>query len=564
MAGNCIEKLPHKTDTCNSSNGLQTWIEGGKYSGYCFACGTAVPNPYEGKDLPVVRIKSQFEIDAELAVVRNCGFMPLAHRSIPVESWKYFGVRQGVSEYDGVSPNCYFHPYTRDGAVVRYKAKLMTKKVMWWVGAADDEGVDLYNWMKAVKAGGMTLYITEGEEDAIALRHMLIVMQRGTAYENQDIAVVSLPGGIHSAVQAISRHLGDINKIWQKVVLAFDNDEEGRKGAKEVKAKILPNAQIAMLPAKDANACLRNGLMKACRDACVFQSAKPTATSLLSINELIEEALEEVVWGASYPWEGLTELTYGQRKKELIAIGAGTGIGKSLIAHELAAHNFKEHSWKTLGIMMEESPAETVRNVCGKLDSIPYHVPGTEYDRDILRATAQRLNGHYLVWNPDESTGAEETWEKIKSTIREHGEEIDCLMLDNMTTLSEGLGSSERNDFIGKVCKELVDLAMKFDFEAIIFSHLNSPDKNAKPHEAGGRVHENQFTGSRAIMRYAHMMIGFERNKQAVDPNCSIIRLLKNRKYGKTGALKTYYIAESGRLTQRNWDDTMFENRKVG
>lgn len=562
MAGQCIEKLPHLVPTCGSSNGLQTWVENGKYSGYCFGCGTHVPNPYEGKDLPVVRIKTQLEIDAELATVKNCPFMPLAHRSIPIDAWKHFGVRQGVSEYDGVSPNVLFHPYTKGGKVVAYKVKLLTKKVMWWIG--ENDGVDLYNWMKAVKAGGMTLYITEGEEDAIALRTILMTMQKGSAYDGQDIAVVSLPGGIHSAVQAISPHLGDINKIWKKVVLAFDNDPEGRKGAKEVKSKLLPNCEIAMLPAKDANACLRNGLLKATRDACIFQASKPTQTTLLRVSDLIEEALEEVVWGKSYPWDELTELTYGQRKGELIAIGAGVGIGKSLIAHELAAHNYKEHDWKTLAIMMEESPAESLRNVCGKLDSIPYHVPGTEYDRDVLRGTMQSINDHYLIWNPDESTGAEETWEKIKSTIREHGEDIDVLMLDNMTTLSEGLGSSERNDFIGKVCKELVELSMKFDFEVFIFSHLNAPDKSSKPHEAGGRVHENQFTGSRAVMRYAHMMIGFERNKQAVDPNCSLIRLLKNRKYGKTGSLKTHYSTQTGRLAQRRWDDSEYENRKVG
>ena len=132
-----------------------------------------------------------------------------------------------------------------------------------------------------------------------------------------------------------------------------------------------------------------------------------------------------------------------------------------------------------------------------------------------------------------------------------------------MTTLSEGLPSSEKNEFIGLVAKELVELAMKFDFQAIIFSHLNAPDKSAKSHEAGGRVLESQFTGSRALMRYSHVMVGFERHKQAKDPNCSIIRVLKNRKYGKTGYLKTYYNANTGRLQEFNWDDSLYETNKI-
>lgn len=467
-----------------------------------------------------------------------------------------------MSERDGVTPDTVMHPYTRDGKVVGFKVKLLNKKIMWSIGGT--KNCDLYGWLGAKKVGGLTLYITEGEEDAIALREILMQMNKGTAYADHGVAVVSLNHGSDSAIEDISRHLDEINKTWKKVVLAFDNDGPGKKAAKAVKARLLPQCQIASLPAKDANACLRNGLLKATRDALVYNAEKPLPTSLLSVNSLIEEALEEVVYGSDYPWPGLTELTYGQRKGELISIGAGTGIGKSLIAHEVAAFNFRNHKWKTLMIMMEESPAETVRNVCGKLDDIPYHVPGTQFDKEVLRATANEINDYVILWNPDESSDPESTWASIKQAIRTNGKDIDCLVLDNMTTLSEGLSLSEKNEFIGLVAKELVELAMKFDFQAIILSHLNPPDKSSKSHEAGGRVQESQFTGSRALMRYSHMILGFERNKQAQDPNCSIIRLLKNRKYGKTGTCKTYYESSTGRLTQRNWQDDLYENRKVG
>ena len=560
MAGQCIEKLPH---SCGSSNGLQTFFnDDGTYSGYCYVCRTKVNDPY-GDNPPEPPVpKTQEQIDQEIADIRKCGFVDFKHRSIPPEAWKSFGVRLALSEYDGKTPNAICHPFTNDGKVIGYKIKLLEQKMMWSVGDLKD--ADMYGWLGAKKVGGLTLYITEGEEDAIALRYMLKEMQRGTKYANQDAAVVSLTHGVDSAERDIARHLNEINKIWKKVVLCFDNDGPGRKAAKSVQSKLLPNAMIAALPAKDANACLKNGLMKATRDAVVFQSAAAAPTSLLSVESLVSEALEDVVYGMDYPWPGLTDLTYGQRKGELICIGAGTGVGKSLLAHEITAYNARQHGWKTLMIMMEESPAETVRNVCGKLDDTPYHVPGTVFDKEVLRATAMSINDNITIWNPDEVSDPVTTWATIKQAIRTHGNDIDELLLDNMTTLSEGLPSSEKNEFIGLVAKELVELAMKFDFQAIIFSHLNAPDKSAKSHEAGGRVLESQFTGSRALMRYSHMMIGFERNKQAQDPNCSIIRLLKNRKYGKTGSCKTYYESSTGRLVQRNWDDALYENRKVG
>ena len=558
MAGQCIEKLPH---SCGSSNGLQTYFDDGKYTGYCHVCSTFVPDPYGGNE-PEVVVKSQADIEQEVADARKCGFIKFKHREIPPAAWKYFGVRLGLSEYDGVTPDSVMHPYTRDGKVVGYKVKLLKKKIMWSIG--DTKDVDLYGWLGAKKVGGLTLYITEGEEDAIALREILMQMNRGTAYADQGVAVVSLTHGSDGAERDIARHLDEINKTWKKVVLAFDNDGPGKKAAKAVKNKLLPNAMIASLPAKDANACLRNGLMKATRDALVFHAATAMPTSLLSVNSLIDEACEEVVWGNDYPWPGVTELTYGQRKAELITIGAGVGLGKSLIAHELAAWNFRHYGWKTLLIMMEESPRDTVRNVCGKLDDTPYHVPGTQFDKGVLRATANEINDYIVIWNPDENSDPETTWGSIKQAIRTNGNNIDCVMLDNMTTLSEGLDSSVKNDFIGLIAKEFVDLAMKFDFEAVVLSHLNTPAKGAKSHEEGGRVLESQFTGSRALMRYSHMMFGFERNKQAQDPNCSIIRLLKSRKYGKSGTCKTYYEASTGRLTQRNWQDELYENRKVG
>ena len=122
------------------------------------------------------------------------------------------------------------------------------------------------------------------------------------------------------------------------------------------------------------------------------------------------------------------------------------------------------------------------------------------------------------------------------------------VIIDNATVLSEGLTASDRNDYLGKVNAEFVKLAKKFNFMAMMFSHLNAPGPHQRSHENGGRVLESQFTGTRAAMRYSHMIFGFERNKGAVDPDCSYLCLIKNRKYGRTCRVKTYYSQRTGRL----------------
>ena len=87
-----------------------------------------------------------------------------------------------------------------------------------------------------------------------------------------------------------------------------------------------------------------------------------------------------------------------------------------------------------------------------------------------------------------------------------------------------------------------------------VVSHLTTP-KTGESHEEGGRVKENQFTGSRAIARWAHHMWALERNKQAEkeeDRHKTTIRCLKDRYTGRgTGqTFQVKYDTETGRLEE--------------
>lgn len=559
----CVEKLPH---SCGSSDGLQVWYnpEKDSYSGWCFPCQTRVADPYGDNkpDIKSFKVKTPEEIAAEVKVVRSCDYPTVEHRAIRPDSFKKFNVRVALSEFDGKTPNAMCYPYTSNNGkkLAAYKLKLLEKKFQWGVGALAN--VDPFNWVNAKKIGGRQLFITEGEEDAIALSQMLTDKNRGTEYSDMEYAIISLSAGADSVGNCLGPKVKEIKKRWDDIVLVYDQDDAGDKAVKETR-KLFPSASVATLPEKDANECLKKGRLKAAVNAVLFNATKPAPSGTLAFQDIIEEAVLPVEYGLSYPWEGLTELTYGQRKKELISIGGGTGTGKTLTAYELMAHNALVHGWRTFAVIMEASARETLQNVCGKVDSVPYHVPGGNYDLDQLRETANKLNNYITLWNSEESGTPEENWDGIKEIVRSHGHQMDCLLIDNMTTLSEGMSSAEKNEFIGTVAREAIDLANKFDIEVIFYSHLNAPERNQKSHENGGKVLESQFTGSRALQRYSHMMFGFCRNKMAVDPSCSYIEVLKNRKFGKTGLVKTYYQESTGRLLENNWDGEKFKDRKV-
>ena len=558
MAGACIEKITH--DRCGKKN-LQTFLNDDEtFSGFCYSCEEVVRDPY-GNNPPVISeivVKTPEEIQEEINEIRACPRMNQDYRSIPASVWKHFGVRMLLSPRDGITPYGVAFPYTRDGKITGFKVKMFNSKVMWVVG--DVATADPYGWEHA-KRIGKTLYITEGEEDAQALRHILRETSPNPEY---DYAVVSLTSGVNTVNSTLGRMIPEIKSRFKDVVIVFDTDEPGIRASKEAK-KILPEARIALLPEKDANDCLRSGRLKAARNACVFQSRATLSNTTLSLASVIADAMKDPEWGLSYPWPSLTDYTYGQRKGELVSIGGGTGTGKTLIGHELAAWNARKHGWHTLMIMMEETSVITAKSIAGKVDNVPYHIPLDKmkepYDTDKLEQTLVDLSPYITLWDIETISDPETLLSQIEEVITSTGMGLDCVMIDNMTTMSEGLNASETNDFIGKVASTMGKLALKFDIEIVLFSHLNSPPRGAKSHENGGKVLESQFTGSRALQRYSHFMFGFERNKQAVVEHVSKFRVLKNRPYGRTGMFKTVYDTTTGRLLEQDWPDENFEDK---
>jgi twinkle protein len=127
-------------------------------------------------------------------------------------------------------------------------------------------------------------------------------------------------------------------------------------------------------------------------------------------------------------------------------------------------------------------------------------------------------------------------WNEIQSWVRwvakVYG--VQNVYLDNLTLLSAAADDERR--FLDKLLKEAKELASQLGVTVHFLSHLTTPS-SGKPHEEGGRVEAVQFTGSRAIMRYADLMYGLERDTQAEDPlvrSTSTFRIIKDRLTGQS------------------------------
>jgi twinkle protein len=539
MAGIVVERLPHNCGARRSLNVFQN--DDGTYSGWCFSCKTYVPNVYEDKPEgykpPVGFKKSAEEIEAELKAIQKFKSFAMPDRKLILDSVSHYNVRVSVSEVDGETPTAHYYPYYKNGELSGYKVRVVEGKKFWSVGDCND--VDLFGWKQAIQSGSKRLYITEGEVDAVSLYQILSSLQK-EEYRDNLPAVVSLPHGSAAASKDIARCVKDIRAYFKDVVLVFDMDDAGKRAVEDV-MKILPEAIVAALPAKDVNACLTEGRAKACFNAVVFNAKKPKNTRLVMGDTLIEAAKAPPQLGVPWPWKRLTKVTRGIRLGETIYIGAGQKQGKSEIVNTLAAHFIRELGWKVLLAKPEESNVKTVKMVTGKLAGRVFHDPNIPFDEAAYNEAAREIKDKLYLLNLYQHVG----WETLKADIREAATEgCKAIFIDPITNLTNGVNAADANTKLQEIAQELSAMALDLNVVIFIFCHLRNPDAGP-PHERGGEVLSSQFAGSRAMARSCNLMLGLEGNRDPNLPeeqrNMRTLVLLEDREHGEAGRFPLYY-----------------------
>lgn len=568
--GVCIEKIP--CPDCGGSDCLQTFYdeEKGTNYGICFgACGLEFKgDPYSSGDVVKAEPKSEEEIQEEITSIKECTiFNPKgAYRGIPSDFFRSWGCRLLVSEYDGKTPYAVGLPYSNMGELVGWKAITMKKKAFFSIGNTKD--CDPFGLERALKLGGKKLWITEGEYDAIALDYCLVESQKDGKFPKKMYPVISLTSGGGSIAKNLKKIRKRVKRKFSEVILVLDDDEVGQKAEKDAQA-IWPEVLVVTKPSgcKDANDAVKAGKHIEMGNSAYWEACKLPIEGVISVSKVLKKAVEPITYGLSYPYEGLTELTYGQRFSEAVCLGAGVGVGKTVTAHEFMAHNIVAHNMGCFAILLEEQNHDTVRNVCSKIDNTPYTDPNADFDVDKLITTANTLEDKLYMWESDGDQSLRFDMDEIMSAIRfnvmEYGTKF--VYLDNFTRLVDHLDPSSANEFINKYSSEIENLAVQLDIHIMCYSHLNPP-KVGPSHEEGAPVYAYQFTGSRGIMRSFPMLMSFRRNKHAdgegMSNNNSIIGVIKNRKYGNEGNIKTTYIPNTGRLMQSEWEGELMSKGK--
>lgn len=545
----CVEKLPH---SCGSRNGLQVFeSEEGGYNAYCYSCGKYVADPYHDrpKDYkPQVIHKTKEEIEEEIKEVRTYPILGADDRGLHKMALEYYGVRTGLSETDGKTPTLRYFPYTLNKSLSAYKVKMIEQKRMWTMG--DHKEVDPFGWTQALASGQRKLFITEGEEDAMALFTIIKMSQRGTKYADDDPAVISVPHGAANAAKDLSRLLPEINKHFKEVVLAFDMDGPGDRAAEDV-CRLISHASRAILKEKDANDCLKEGFIKDTFNACFWNAQVPKNSRIVSASSLFEKAKEPAKLGVSWPWQGMTDLTRGIRTGETYYIAGAEKIGKSAVANAIASHLIKEHDWSIMMAKPEEANVKTVKVMAGALVGKIFHDPGVAFDYDAYDHACTIMKDKLMMLNLYQHID----WEVLKGDITYAAAQgAKGVFIDPVTCLTNGMSASERNDALMGIAQELAAMALDLDIAIFIWCHLNKAPKGAVPFDRGGKVTTDFFAGSSAMARSCHYAMALEGNKDPeLDEQARNMRklvILADREFGESGCVNLFYNRENGLLSE--------------
>lgn len=390
--------------------------------------------------------------------------------------------------------------------------------------------------------GGKRLIITEGEIDAISVAQVL-----GLSWP-----AVSVPNGASGALKAIKANL-EFVESFEQVIFAFDMDEPGRKAAAECAEVLTPGkAHIAELPFKDANECLKQDAAKALTTA-LWQARCVRPDGIVSLGDIAERVMAEVKPGLPWMFGGMTEKTFGRYPGDVIGIGAAVGGGKTDFLVQQISYDINTLGLTVGAILLEQDVGDTGKRVAGKLVGKTFHVPDGSWTRGELADAWKTLEDTNRLFLYDNFGSSD--WATIKGKIRYLHEALGCsvIYLDHLTALIASETDERRS--LDAIMADLAGMA-KGKFILIFVSHLTTPD--GKAHEEGGRVSSKHFTGSRAIMRWAHVLFGIERNQQAEDREerlTSTIRNLKDRLSGRAlgETWQALYDPATGLLAEKDW-----------
>ena len=516
--------------SCGSSDNLARYSDG---HAVCFSGGCTHYEHGKGQIGQAVQRKPTrlLEMTGVVAAIPD--------RRINQETAKRYGV---TVEYgtDGKITKHHYPYFDKDtGTAIGTKVRIVENKQFYATGGFDNAG--LFG-QQAFKGGGKYITVTEGEADAMAVNEMF----------DGKWPAVSIRSGAAGAAKDIKASLEWL-ETFDHVVICFDNDKAGQEAARSVLDLFTPNkAKNVTLPMKDAGDMLSarkvQDFVKEWWNAKAYQP-----DGIVAGNETWDMIIKQSdVKSIDYPWSCLNEYTHGFRRKELVTITSGSGMGKSQIVRELE-HYLLGATEDNIGILaLEEDIPKTALGIMSIEANKQLHLDKTVTQEE-KKGYWDRTLGSGRIYMFDHWGSTSE--DNLLGRIRYMAKGLDCkwIILDHLSIVVSDQDNNDERKAIDSIMTNLRKLVQETGVGLFLVSHLRRPS-GSKAHEDGGKISLGELRGSAAIAQLSDIVIGLERDQQHADPttrNTTCVRVLKNRFVGLTGpACYLYYDKESGRMIE--------------
>lgn len=467
----------------------------------------------------------------DLGSVKDLPSNALKARKIDKETVEKFGVKIEYCQDTG-EEKAYYAPLYKDGVLTGYQKRTLPKEIR---RVGDTKGTLPFGAHIAGNEGKFII-VTEGVEDCLAVDQML--RQQGKGY--RVVSCLGTDGWKHNL---------EYYEQFDKVVILFDNDPQGKKAAGEFACALESGkARITKWQhqAKDPNDLLY-----------VEEGAKILLNSIFKAEEYRPDGIitGEEVWermqnytepeGIPYPpeWEMLGKKMEKIRRGEISLWTAGTSVGKTSFVRRLKQHVLESSDWKIGEVELEESPEKTWRGML--------QFQGRKLLKDMTkeekREAYEKTYGTQRIFTIDHRSqfGKGETLVS-KFNHLHYSLGVDIIFLDHITLAvneygdgSSGLADQDRmmNDFLTFVEKTGCHLC--------IISHLRKVGGGGKSFEQGAVPSLDDLKGSGSLKQISFDIIGVSRNTQHEDEymrNVSHLHVLKCRETGRTGGADHLYF----------------------
>jgi twinkle protein len=384
-------------------------------------------------------------------------------------------------------------------------------------------------------ARGKAVTLTEGELDALAYWQ---------AWDHRWPVGSLLNGadGVEKEIMRAYERLLDFDTIY----LAFDADEPGRK-ATEKACRLLPVGRVKIISfpegCKDANdVLLKHGpaaLQRAFYDAKTWRP-----DGLREGREFTRDRMKRKQDpGYTLPFPTLNMMWMGLRPAEVTTICAGSGIGKTTIARDIAYSLRMEHGLKVGNIFLEEDNDTSVKAYVGlhqgvplkQLIARPESISDEQWDASL----------EAVVWDGMmfyDHFGSLESDRLLMMMRYMAASGCKFIVLDHISIVVSGIETHDERKDIDVLMTKLASFVKETGVGVIAVVHLKRAQ--GKNFNEGGQISLNDLRGSASIEQLSFNVLAAERDQQ--DP--------KKKAFARLRSLKCRVTGETGEADLLKWN----------